>query len=275
LTTGSAPKSVLSWRNISSLALTTIHDFSGLGLANMEIGDAEGNLSNDDVWLVLQGDVSSAQKVLVYNMVTDSVSSLFACTTRPNNATVSQSGNYVIIQFSGSGSGAQQGIQCYDRATFGTGATALRQIDTNGGGHWDCGYDTDGNEVAVVSVSGAVKTVRLSDGTVRTEIPSTNAFTGYGHISCRNIARPGYSYHSVLDSVGASGLKGNDQVLALKLDGTGTVEVFCFSHHGAEWYNNSPFAVPSPDGKLVVFGSEWGADDTVDNAYCFVTGLAA
>jgi hypothetical protein len=285
-TTGGSPKSVFSKRTISSLALTTIHDFSGLGLANMEIGDAEGNLSNDDLWVVFQGSVSGAEKVVLYSMAgtggtnSDGVGVLFPCSPRANNATVSQSGQYVGVQFATSETGlntgtTDRGIWLFRASDFFTGANdygRIRQMSTSGGQHWDFGYDSAGNEVAVVYKGSNLITHRLSDGTERNELTGTGAMA-FGHISCRNIWQPGKVTLSCYDSTAGAGLKGNDQVGVLDLDGTGTWHPFCFSHHSNDHYNNDPMAVPSQDGKRQFFTTEWGGDNTIDNGHPFVTGL--
>ena len=53
----------------------------------------------------------------------------------------------------------------------------------------------------------------------------------------------------------------------MKTDGSGTVEVFAFSHHtNVGTYAMQPQAVPSPDGKRVMFASEWGSS----NIYAYI-----
>lgn len=101
---------------------------------------------------------------------------------------------------------------------------------------------------------------RLSDGAQTALLPA-NALE-WGHVSCRNLGRPGWAYFSnyQYDNVPALG---RDQLVAVKLDGSQTVEVFGFANHRTNTYDESPFAVPNRDGTKVLFGSEWGHPGTV------------
>jgi hypothetical protein len=88
-------------------------------------------------------------------------------------------------------------------------------------------------------------------------------------MSARSLNRNGWAYLSVYGPQGT--LPGNDQVLAVNLDGSGTVEVFAHAHHYDSRYESSPFAVPSRDGARVLFGSEWTAGGPI---YAYVAGMA-
>ncbi len=59
---------------------------------------------------------------------------------------------------------------------------------------------------------------------------------------------------------------GQDQLVAVKTDGSRTVEVFGFANHRNTTYNSQPQATVSRDGTRVLFASEWGAS----NVYAFI-----
>jgi hypothetical protein len=113
-----------------------------------------------------------------------------------------------------------------------------------------------------------VKSFRLSDGAGTLLLGGTTAFE-YGHTSGRNLDRPGWIYLSVYDNTATAGRPGRDQLVAVKTDGSGTVEVFGFAHHtNTTNYAMQPHAVAAPDGRHVLFASEWGSS----GVYAFVAG---
>ena len=74
---------------------------------------------------------------------------------------------------------------------------------------------------------------------------------GDAHLSCRNILRPGWAYVSTDPSR-------HGMVVAVRLDGSGTVELFGHHMSSAANYLKSPMPVPSPDGRRVMFKSDFG-----------------
>jgi hypothetical protein len=122
---------------------------------------------------------------------------------------------------------------------------------------------------------GHVVMVRLSDGAVTSLTDPGNGtsipYEAYAsHISCRDIYRPGWCYVSYYPGAGE---RYGDEVIAVKMDGSGTVERF--AHHHSDFgnftgtagpyeaadpdfdYRSEPHAVPSPDGRRVLFASNW------------------
>jgi hypothetical protein len=81
--------------------------------------------------------------------------------------------------------------------------------------------------------------------------PGINA----GHMSCRNYQRPGWCYTS--ENLGKN-------ILAIKLDGSQTVERFTFSRSTETEYDAYAMAVPTPDGRKVMFRSNWGGGAIYD-----------
>jgi hypothetical protein len=109
---------------------------------------------------------------------------------------------------------------------------------------------------------GQVIMVRLSDGQA-TSLDDPRNEAGPAHISTRNVDRPGWAYISFY--YGTKGAVGGarfaDEIVALKLDGSGSVERLAYEHSDfSVGYYAYPMAVPSPDGTRVVFASNWAHD---------------
>lgn len=179
--------------NVRSDADTLLHTFSE---GNISIGSNEGNISMGDKSVVLNVDTL----VIVYDIANDVV--IAKKDLGPIDwATMSQSGNYVVSR-PGSSS---LGVVVYD-----LNLNLLRKIFDKGA-HGDVGYDAAGNEVFVQMCP--VQMSRLDTGQV-----TSLGINMCGHLSTRNYQRLGWA--SVTD--GSS----NGEVLAIKLDGSKTVERF-------------------------------------------------
>ena len=165
---------------------------------------------------------------------------------------VTPSGRYLLLN--GYANGSYQ-----DQAHFfdwNSGALVHKQRDNRNrecpGGHGDLGLDSSGKDVFVgVCKSGGEawsdplhwQTVVLSieDGNIRAVGPSLS------HTSCRNTARPGWCYGSS-DSI----------VTGFSLDGR-SWENYTDPQTGPnDDYYGEPHAVPSPNGRKIVFASTWG-----------------
>lgn len=121
--------------------------------------------------------------------------------------------------------------------------------------HGDMGIDSNGNQVWVQFEYGdragtwSYNLDTLEDKLVGKKLFSYKA----GHITCQNYKRPGWCYLS-------SKVPGRREVHALKLDGSGKVNRFAQTR-----YTGYSFGGVSPDGKRVVFQSDWNQGGKVDN----------
>jgi hypothetical protein len=110
---------------------------------------------------------------------------------------------------------------------------------------------------------GRVVKVRLRDGHVTALTDPTNE-AAVSHVSTRNVGRPGWAYVSYFR---APGKRDSDTIVAVKLDGSRTVERWCTTRTAAEGcYRCEAHPCPSPDGRRVVFASNWAADCTACGA---------
>lgn len=212
--------------NVRSDADTLLHTFPE---GNISIGSNEGNISMGDKSVVLNVDTL----VIVYDIANDVV--IAKKDLGPIDwATMSQSGNYVVSR-PGSSS---LGVVVYD-----LNLNLLRKIFDKGA-HGDVGYDAAGNEVFVQMCP--VQMSRLDTGQV-----TSLGINMCGHLSTRNYQRLGWA--SVTD--GSS----NGEVLAIKLDGSKTVERFAHGRTSAANYDAQAKGVFSPDGSKVMWNSDWGS----------------
>jgi hypothetical protein len=124
--------------------------------------------------------------------------------------------------------------------------------------HYDMTVDEAGDEVAVgVSKSppdqGRVIKRRLSDGRVTVLTPG-----GYAsHTSTRNTRRPGWAYVSY--QVRGERMPYRDEIVAVKLDGSLTVERLAHLHTNKTDYVTESHGVPSPDGRKALWATNWNA----------------
>jgi len=108
-------------------------------------------------------------------------------------------------------------------------------------------------------VMSAVVMVRLRDDAVTPLTQPTNEAQAH-HISTRNYDRPGWVY------VGyhiQSGKKFSDEIVAVKLDGSASMQRLAFKHGAySGCYRCESHAVPSRDGRRVLWASNWNFDCT-------------
>jgi len=99
---------------------------------------------------------------------------------------------------------------------------------------------------------GQVIKVRLKDNVV-TSLTKGNEAQAH-HISLRSYDRPGWAYVTYYN---IPGKLYSNEVIAVKIDGSGQVERFTHTHSTAAPYRNEEHAVPSRDGMRIIFASGW------------------
>jgi hypothetical protein len=244
--------------------------------SEVTLGFYEGNLSNDDRYVVLTGQRGANLEIFTYDLLQKKIMGTLVLPGTTGNVdsdfcSVTPSGKFVVVFFTTTKFGYSNfSLQLYDMNM-----KWLRQIAADGN-HVDFQYDTAGDEVIVVrdndngkgSNDRGIFSVRLSDGRRRREMKD-RLVNWATHTSCRNIHRPGWCYiseHAVNTVTDYNWSSNYNEVFALKLDGSGTVERFAKEHHNTalnfnfdsqQGYTRSPMAVPNLDGSLVMFASDW------------------
>jgi hypothetical protein len=259
-------------------------------------GQGEGNASRDGRFIAL----TSASKLVVVDMdpqppyapypnrrigpvYTFPPCSLMvsAPTNCPiDNASISASGRYVSINYDGGTSETQDIHRIYevDPVTLGVRphvmASSSLRCDTFasrpygwifGQKHADMTLDPfDNNEDVMIggrscpgSSIGHVVKVRLRDGKVTALTDPTNE-SSILHVSTRNADRLGWAYVSWYK---VPGTRFSDELIAVKLDGSRAVERYVHLHSAVSGcYRCEQHPVPSPDGSMIAFASNWAQD---------------
>ncbi|TDU40015.1 putative secreted protein (Por secretion system target) [Gelidibacter sediminis] len=258
-------------KNIITGVITVLHTFSKYSAVS--IGNDEGNLSNDDRYVALIGTSGSNKSVIVYDILNDVIISEKSLgTVEIDWVSVSQSGNFVVISGYSDGSGPFQGIKSYDK--FMNNEVHLY----SGRPHGDIGFDTQGNEVYVAyqGPSGySLSYARLDNGAIQGLFPYSGAEGDRGlwggHISTRNLERPGWAY--VSDQGHPTDVNKHEATrenFAIKLDDTQTIERFG-KHHSNLNVNSSYYhqaqAVPNRNGTKMLFASNWDDSSLKNSTY--------
>ena len=130
--------------------------------------------------------------------------------------------------------------------------------------HADMTFDPDDENQEVLiggracpgSKIGHVVKVRLVDGQVTSLTDPTNE-PSYSHGSARNMLRPGWFYVTYSRDPIYAGYRFYGEVVAVRIDGSGSVQRFGHYHSTAATFDTEAHAVPSPDGTRVMFTSDW------------------
>ena len=283
----------LAWVDVTSGRRTRTWT---LPFAAAGFGAGEGNASQDGRFVAVN---SATQMVVidmdpqppyaaypnrrigpVYTFPACSLSVSDPSTCRIGNLSVSASGKYVDVKYSGSDSETEDVHRIYevDPATLALSPHRMAQGSVRnatfadrpngwifGLKHADMTLDPfDGNEDVIVggrsnpsSSIGHVVKVRLRDGKVTALTDPTNEASVL-HVSARSRNRPGWAYVSYFE---VSGARFSDELVAVKLDGSRQVERYAHLHSVTSGcYRCEQHPVPSPDGGMIAFASNWAQD---------------
>ncbi|MBI5324942.1 MAG: T9SS type A sorting domain-containing protein [Ignavibacteriae bacterium] len=265
--------------NTDSEIATALHVFTKYTWINTR---AEGNLSLDGRYYAFVGQVYNYstgdvifKDIVLYDIESDTEISTMAI---PQDSisdfdwvSVSPLGNYIVVDYANVENLRYHGVEVYDRNMNFIWQKPL------GAGHSDLGLDASGNEVLVMDIYDAdsnrvyIKKYNLANGEETTLIDLAPFF--YFHISCRNQLRNEWCFVSTFDNPGRlthdslSWLPFEDEVFALKLDGSGEVQRIAH-HHSRRFsqttpdpdnsnYYAEPHATISRKGNRIIFGSNW------------------
>ncbi len=199
----------------------------------------------------------------------------------PGNISISPSGRYIDVKY-GSG-GVDCDTLCDLHRIYEVDTALVIRPHVMAGGSLRCGsfanrpngwvfplkhadlavdpFDGDadvlvGGRACPGSRLGRVLKLRLRDGLV-TELTDGANEAGFMHASARATARPGWIYVTYATGAPQFGRRFAGEIVALKLDGSGEVERFGHYHSTGKPYRAEAHGVPSPDGRRVMFASDW------------------
>jgi len=262
---GDIKKHIVSTNDTQIVA--TLNKPGGGSYESVKLGPGEGNIDNNDHYVALVGKNGVDLDIIIFDLQTLTVATTENLPGAWGNGdvyapdyidwvSISQSGDYVIIMWNPYTTtetdpfNGHYGVEVYDRANL-----QFQHRIVSEERHGDLGYAQDGSEVLVQfwvgsSTDGNLYMHKL-DGSGSTVVSTVGDF-GVGHISCRNINRPGWAY--VTNSLNAQ----HAQIVAVKLDNSGIVEHFGHHFSSSNSYEQAPMAVASPNGDLVCFKSDFG-----------------
>jgi hypothetical protein len=242
--------------NVTSNTTNTLRTFSGY--SSISFGYGEGNLSNDDRYIGFIGSSNGDRIYIVYDILNDVI-------TGERNVgsggdldwfSVSASGNYAVAAWRPDGTGPNAGYKVYDITL-----TTEQHLNDNTA-HSDFGIDANGNDVIVAygyepewNQGFYLKYIRLDTGEVTPLFSYPGGIWG-GHVSTRNIDRPGWAYIS--EGCCTDNPVAPREIFAIKLDNSNTIERFAKHHSDYDaGYGHEAQAVPNRDGTKVLFASNW------------------
>lgn len=240
--------------NLKTNTHETLHEFTEYADTRyaLKLGPWAGNLSNDGKWIAFIAQARSGEyEAFAYDIEKDKKHRPLELGRHgPDDKTLdwvsmSASGKYVVIHWTD-----------MDTKVFDRDMNLIGKLPENIS-HFDLAVDVDGEDVAVgVSkpgkYDGSLIKLRLRDGEM-----TRLTFRGYaGHTSTRNIRRRGWAYVTY-QTRSRNWPPFFDEVVAVKMDGSGQVERLAHMHALETDYPTEAQASPSPDGKRVVFASTW------------------
>ncbi len=214
------------------------------GYKNCRMGHGEGSVSNDDRYVVAACENNSNQLELIsVDLEQGTVLGNIRPHSSYNWAGFSQSGRYIIVEHNDYPTNTRRELVRYDR--FFNNETKIADETAHG----DFGIDENGDDVYVMIAWADIRALRLKDGQITSLAGSNSNPAGHGHVSCRNILRPGYCYYS--------SYRGTMGSIEINFDRPGRVEMFGFHRSEGTDYNAQPKATASPSGQRIIFASNW------------------
>ena len=234
------------------------------GWSEMSFGGGQGSPSNRDLMAVSFKRRDGAWGVAVVNLKRRPVrvvsQRVFGRSSRRlssliDSVGISHTGRWVSVAFMGEGRGMGRGVWLFRRNLSNRSRKQLLREEE----HYDWARDRRGHDVFVFHAGyGDVRKpgVWAFDAAKRRKYPLVLGMNGNVHVSGRNIRRRGWVFLAS-SSPGAAG--GHRTVIAVDLDHPRRVRPFAHSHHSRDiGYDGEIHASASPNGRSVIFASEWG-----------------
>ena len=249
--------------NQSTSLIFTLDDFD-----KCSIGHGEGTITNNDqriLFLCTRGEEQRTY-LITYDLPGRTILGETTTADRVDWAGFSQSGQFVLMDSSETRDSNKYLTRYTPELKHPTLLSRIRH-------HGDFGVDDNGDDVYAMIGWLKVKYLRLKDGQMfQLELSGQTNPIGHGHISCRNIRRPGWCYIStgknVLAAVTLTAETGNPLLkLANSLLGRNKqmAEIWGAHFSDRDIYNASPKASASPSGKQLVYTSNWHGTEEIND----------
>jgi hypothetical protein len=237
------------------------------GYRNADIGVNKGNLSDDGTMLAITATRSDGKKVIfAYDLASGR-----------KHPDIDMSGWYElgwttisplkrnIVSYSAKTSGANK-----QRLVFALDGQPVQSwTEYERPGHGDFALDRNGDEVFIGRSKSPpdqsrIIARRLVDGQVT--VLSQPCFAS--HVSKRNLLDPGWFFATFTPRDPKPGFAPyTGEIAALSMDGKQTARRLVQTHAAPNGYATEPHGSPSPDGRRVIFASNWGDKDGPIAAY--------
>lgn len=265
--------------SIANDAVTALDQIQGY--EKVILGPGEGNIDKNDHYVAFIGKSGTDMDVIVYDLQnlqrihTETFAGAWGNgTSAPQYidwVSISQSGDYVGVMWNHNATSQNNpfnghfGVEIYSATTM----QFQRRIAIYGN-HGDFGYAQNGDEV-FVQFWGETGTVNMYylDRMERVVLSDNSDFSGEGHISCRNLNRPGWAYVSQDDT------ENTGVVVAMKLDDSGLVENFGHHFSSSSSYLKSPMPCPNPNGDKIMFKTDYNHFQDADEIYTVIATKAS
>lgn len=247
---GPEPNILASW-NVRTDRIQALIELDGH--TNCSFGNQEGNLSiNEKVVVACDHKYSNEKHLIAIDLRNKVQLGQIAQDRDYNWAGYSESGNYIIVENNAPGSSAPSELLRYN-------ARFRHRTPLGRSSHGDFGRDADTGEDIYAMIRGnGFEMIQLSDGYRQYLELSAVSSTGGGHLSCRSTGRPGWCYFS---SYGNEGQLGAVRFSSKFPD----IEIWGYHRSSSGSYAAQPKATVSPDGKKILFTSDWyGYGQTTD-----------
>ncbi len=240
--------------NVRTGEVSVAHTFGGY--SHLQFGPGEGNPSRDGARLAVLAQKGDNQVAFAYDLAQKhKYPDIGLDGVTVDWVSISALGKHLVIN--GVIDGGRDRTQVYDLEGRKAGPLWTKYGRPS---HYDLTVDDAGDEVAVgVSKSkpdqGRLIKRRLRDGAVTVLTPGGWA----SHTSARNIRRPGWVY-ATYQTRSRNWPPFGDEIVAVRIDGSLRVERLAHMHTRGGDYFSEAHASPSPDGRKVIFASNWEAE---------------
>ncbi len=241
----------------TTTTFNTLIDLSGRGYTNLSTGNNEGNLDHNDQYIIFAGEKAADDHVyaMLYKLGQADVE---WTKILPRGLWKADNNDPVYFDWITVGPKAENILVSAEHKIYLYDMTLGNEFElANTAAHGDVGIDVNGDPVFLqfkFSGEQGIWSYNLNTHAALKLLPSK--YNG-GHISCRNVQRLGWCYVNTSQ-------EGHKEVFALKLDNaTGTTERFAQTHVSLQNRGCSQINV-SPDGKKVLFASDWNEGSAAD-----------